>query len=380
MLKVQMLIRTNNATYLWNVPGEGSAAASGEAAPAPAAPADSGAAPAPSLPSSPSPGVGSTADPPGMVDETVDWVMDAFSEMQREELTAPQPIDDTIVQNPGQPPVTAAPQPAVVQEPPTAPLNAPPLEAPATQPVLPPTAPVAAAPPQAPQPGPQQPAPPAARPQAMDHGQVFDRLSTEIAKNQQALTQHLADVAYRMPQEEADMLGLTAEQAKAFSQKMAQVQVNVTGSVMRIMTQQMPNYVASLLQRRAQIDEGANAFWKANPHLNARDHEAAAIQVGQAFRQMSPQASSDEFNRFVGDFVGMRAGLVRPVPGASPQPQQAPPAVRTPGPVVRPNGHMPYQPAGVNAAPPGSLPAPRENEWSAMERIMRAFDGGQFDN
>src|SRR5262245_4306766 len=364
-----------NSVALWNVPGEGSAAASGEAAPAPAAPADSGAAPSPSLPSSPSPGVGSTADPPGIIDETVDWVMDAFNEMQREETTAPTPIDDTIVQNPGEAPAGAGVQPPAPQPALQAPIQtAPPLEAPATQPVLPPTVPVAAAPPQAPQPHSQQPTPPpASQAHAMDDGQVFDRLSTEIAKNQKALTQHLADVAYRMPQEEADMLGLTAEQAKAFSQKMAQVQVNVTGSVMRIMTQQMPNYVASLLQRRSQIDDGAAAFWKANPHLNARDHDAAAIQVGQAFRQTNPRVSADWFTRFVGDFVGMRAGLVRPVPGA---PAAAPPApqVRTPGPVVRPNGQMPYQPAGANAAPPGSLPAPRENEWSAMERIMRAFD------
>lgn len=376
-----MRIPTSNAVY-WNVPGEASGAAGGEAAPPAAAPAESVAPPVPSLPQATPAGVGSTADPPGMVDETVDWVIGAFNEMQREEVQNPQPLDDVVHVDPGQTPAAVAPQPAIAQAAPQVPLQtAPPLEAPATQPVLPPTVPVAAAPPQAPQPAPVSPTPqPAPQVQTLDQSQVFDRLSTEIAKNQQALTNHLADIAYKMPAQEAEALGLTEEQASAFARKMAQVQVNVTGSVMRIMTQQMPNYVSALLQRRAQVDDGEKAFWDANPHLSKSEHEAAAIQVGTAFRQMNPRASRDEFNKFVGDFVGMQRGLVRTASrAAAPQAPQAP-AVRTPGPVVRPNGHMPYQPAGVHAAPPGSLPAPQENEWSAMERIMRAFDGGVFDN
>src|SRR4029077_17681633 len=188
-----------------------------------------------------------------------------------------------------------------------------------------------------------------------------------------------------MPDAELEAMGLTPEQGKLFAEKMAQVQVQVTGSVMRLFTQQMPNYVQGLLQRRQVADDSDRQFWSDNPHLAKAEHEQLAIEVGQIYRQHNPKASPQEFNKFVGDYVGMRLGRVRPVPGA-PRAPQAPwyhvaslPPVQTPGRFVRPNSHIPYSPAGSNNAPPGSLPQPQDTPWGQMMETIRAFDDGRYD-
>ena len=389
MTMLTRLLNSSSILGLATYEGEGAGSAPPPAGGEAAGPPAGGITAEPSAPpagtQSLNPQVGSTADPEGQIDETADWVVDAFSEMQRPVLDdvihSPPPVAPPPPQNPAvTPPVLPqATQPPAPVQPPTAPPTATPVTAQPAPPTL-----TAQPPPTAQLPGgtvPQPQTPQTAAPQAVPPDQVFDQLGQAIAANKDALAQQLATAVYSVPQAELDRLGLTPEQGKFISSMMAQVQVQATGSIMRLFTQQMPNYVQGLLQRNSTVQEGERQFWADNTHLNPAEHSKLAIEVGTMYRKLNPQASRADFNKFVGDYVGMQVGKVRGVQQAAPPGHQVAslPPVQTPGRVVRPNGHIPYSPAGSNNAPPGALPAPQDTEWGRMMDQIAKMDQGFFD-
>lgn len=389
MTLLTRLLNSSSLLGLAAFEGEGAGSAppaGGEAAVAPPAATMTAEASTPPAAQTLNPQVGSTADPEGMLDETADWVVDAFSEMQRPTLddvihspppTATPPVAPPVNPNPQAPPVAQATQPPAQP----APIAPAPTATPVTAQPAPPTL-TAQPPPTVQLPGGTVPQPPAVpQPTAVPPDQVFDQLGQAIAANKDALAQQLATAVYTVPQETLDRLGLNAEQGKLLSQLMATVQVQATGSIMRLFTQQMPNYVNGLLQRNSAVQDGERQFWADNPHLNSAEHSQLAIQVGTMYRKLNPTASRADFNKFVGDYVGMQIGKVRGAVQASPPANQVAslPPVQTPGRVVRPNGHIPYSPAGSNNAPPGALPAPQDTEWGRMMDQISKMDQGFFD-
>lgn len=336
---------------LYNVP-DGSG---GEAAPASSTP---------STPSEPPAGAPKAAD--DVIDETADFVLEAFEQLQidDEPEMAPEIPPGADTQQ-AVPPVAIAP----LEQPPVAPAStqvAPPPgpTPPVQQAAQPPAQPTVAQTPSQPQ-APQ--APVAASGTPTDD---FDAISKALGEQEEQFTQALAQQVYKLSEKELEQV--QTDPGAIIPQLMARAQVRTMASAMKVFSQQMPKYINAALEQRTKVEQNKAQFWNVlkQKGFDQERHLALANFVVPQVRQANPQLGGQGFLDLVAN------EMLRVVGGALAQQQAQPPAaqvVRTPGPVVR-NGATPpgYRPIGANSAPPGMLPGAQKGEWEiAFEEMLR---------
>lgn len=306
-------------------------------------------------------------------DETADFVLDAFSNMQRDYDDDDVPAVEPPEAAPAQSNSPAGTQPAE---------NAAPTGAAQQPPATAPQTPGQAMPPEGQGAQPQVGAPGAQQQPSADVSpdQVWSRLTGMIEQNRQAFTEALAQKSYSLS--EAELEEFQVNPSKVIANIAARVQVQTTESLMKVMNQQLPIYMNGLMQVQQRSAEAENRFWGANPGLNRSEHADVVKSIAQWYRSHNPNGDESDFIKTVGNMAMARLGLVHNAvqQAAATQQQtaqtQQPPAfvVGTPGRVVR-AVNPPAPVPGMHGAPPSSHPAPQLNEWDRLARMMETYDG-----
>jgi len=217
---------------------------------------------------------------------------------------------------------------------------------------------------------------PAAQPISSGPVDPFEFAAQQIAAQEQAFTQQLAEKAY--PVSEEDLQAFLGGDGKKMSQFAARVHVNVMASVMKVISQQAPVLFHGLIQAHKLNSEAENAYWETNKFLNRRDkaHRDATAMATRAFRQANPNADEAMTNKMVGLMAAAAVGVDPAATFA--QRGSAAPQVRTPGPVVKQTspGFQPAAPQGVN----GRAAPQYQSEWDLTSRIIQAEESGAFDS
>ncbi|XAI96496.1 lipid binding protein [Microcystis phage Mel-JY34] len=217
----------------------------------------------------------------------------------------------------------ADPSPAAAAQPAPAPKAEPKVAA--TPPVQPEPA---AAPPEAakaPDPAPQaqpQPPQPAAEPPvdlAAQRSTLRGTLVQRYALSEEMAERALTDPGAVLPELAADL------------------QLNVTEAVTYGVMSTLPQILDQLLAQRESRVQGESAFFGKWKELNTDQGRKAVQTFGQAFRQLYPNASPEEFIEKVGATAMLSLGL-NPTRGDTPA---APAAVPAPPPPAAPGGASP---------------------------------------
>lgn len=322
----------------------------------------------------PETGVGAPMEPPASAptndhlgpdtagkDETTDFVLDAFSAMERdyddvdEEIVDPGTVAGARVDE-----GAAQPPP---QEPPKAEVpNAQSTPAQAVPPAQPGTPTTGA------QQGAQAPS------QAAESSdQILSNIEKMIRENEGAFRDQLAQNVYAMSDQ--DLAEFHENPGKVIAAMAARVHMASTQSMLRVLSQQLPVYVNGIVQAQAKNAEGENRFWSANPGLNRAEHAGLVRSLGQWYRSQNPNSSEDDFIKVVGRMASAQLGLAHnAIQQAAPPGLSPAQVVQTPGRVVR--EVMPPPPAlGMHAAPPSAQPQQRLSEWDQMARLMETYEG-----
>lgn len=206
-------------------------------------------------------------------------------------------------------------------------------------------------------------------------------VQADMLQRQEAqYVQALAEQVYPVSTEDVDAF-LSGDGTK-ISQALARVHVNAVGSMMRVVSQQMPVWVSNMLQAHAKSRELEDSFWNANPHLDRTKHKNIVLTAARAYRQMNPNASVDEMNQMVGAMAAVAAKVVLPgntAPQPTVQPNPAAPEVRTPGPRVR-QAPAAFQPVGNAPVASRGVKNNGNNAWSDLAFILQADQAGKLDN
>ena len=328
---------------------------------------------APNANTAPSPSPSPSTSPssaPSSSPEPLSYIEDAYQNMLADDL----PLEQDAW-GPGAPPT----EPSYPQPVQPAPAQSQPVARPTQQPVAP------LQPTQQPQPeAPPQPIDPAEASRAAAQERVrrdpFGVQAEMIEQQTQQYVEALAKEVYPVSIEDVDAF-LSGDGTK-ISQALARVHVNAVGSMMRVVSQQMPVWVNNMLQLHSTAKSREDQFWERNSFLNRKEHANLALTTARAYRQMYPQANDDQIDRMVGAMVAVAAGIQVPA-GHSSQPSASRTApvstsFRTPGPVVR-RVQPPFQPAGTAVAG-GPRQASPGGQWSELADILLADQAGKLDN
>jgi hypothetical protein len=206
-----------------------------------------------------------------------------------------------------------------------------------------------------------------------------------IEQQTQQYVDALAQQVYPVAQDDIDAF-LSGDGTK-ISQALARVHVNSVGSMLRVVSQQMPVWINNMMQLHSTARTREDQFWQRNSFLDRAQHGKLVLTTARAYRQMYPQATDEVIDRMVGAMVAVAAGIqvpaghaqgTTPPAPAAPRPQALPTPYRTPGPVVR-RVQPPFQPAGTAVAG-APQPAAPGNQWSELADILLADQSGKLDN
>ena len=203
-----------------------------------------------------------------------------------------------------------------------------------------------------------------------------------LQEQEQAYVQALAEQVYPISAQDMDAF-LSGDSTKV-SQALARVHVNAVGSVMKVVSQQLPMMMGHYIKFYQAARDREDRFYNNNKFLDRTQHGQLVADIARTYRRMYPKASDDQIDKAVG--IMAAAALNIPVPaghmqtagrGVSQQTHQTAEGVRTPGKVVRQTGGA-YNPAGANGV--GGAPrTPELGMWGEIEEIIRADERGAFD-
>jgi hypothetical protein len=203
--------------------------------------------------------------------------------------------------------------------------------------------------------------------------QILAKVHEEVAKQKDVFTKALAESQYKLSPEQQEQL--ISDPAALISNLMAQVHVNVTAALTKVMATHVPATVAGVTEATRVAQERENSFFAAWPNLKRSEkaHYDAVVAYGKVFNQMNPKATAQDFIKEVGMMASVRLGL--PLQPQTPQGGAAP-QVRTPGPVVRQVAAA-FQPGGARAA--GAPPPVAKSEWEQFAQFIQLEESGALD-
>ncbi len=229
----------------------------------------------------------------------------------------------------------ASPEPGPKTEPPVAPVTASSEVRPAATPATPASA-AAQTPPVVPQPG-QQQAPGTSDPSTAPGGAPrFDPTDpTSVANGlgaiQDVATDHIAKTMFQLSPQEIE--GLETNAAETIPRLLSRVFIAAQQQYLL----QMSRMVPAMIQRQTAASEtyrkNGDAFFKAWPQLNERDHGEVVARVGRVWRQQNPQASLEQAIAEIGP-MAMMIAKVPAAPAATPAKQNG--RAASPSPAFQP--------------------------------------------
>lgn len=122
---------------------------------------------------------------------------------------------------------------------------------------------------------------------------------------------------------------------------MARVYLDATEAATMGVMSHLPQVITQTMARMQEAQQAEDDFYKAWPTLDKGKHGDAVMQLATAYRQLNPNASKDDFTKFVGSQAIVALGLT------------VVPAVPAPVPVPAAPGAPPFRPLA------GSAPATR---------------------
>ncbi len=286
--------------------------------------------------------------------------LDAFlAETDEEDLDLDLAIEEEKVEPETKEPEPEPAEPAPVPEPvspeepaPQAvvPTPAEPVPAPAPVEPAPEPAPVTAEPPAPVEPQPVQ------QPQAPQ--QTTEEAQAAYAKYRGEAEAVLAKEHYAISPEMAENLDENA--AIVIPQLMSKVYMDAVSGAISHVLNQMPALVEGAIMARETRSSQETQFFTAWPQLDPAQHRATVVSLGQAYRQVHPSASVEQFTRDVGAQAIVALQLM---PQAVAPPAQAPAQEPTP---------VPFRPAG--SSPPASSPSSPTNRFESLNAEFDAED------
>ena len=261
-------------------------------------------------------------------------------EGQKPQEVAPVPVTEEVPLAEPKPEGEVAPTPAPVAEP-----------GPEPTPVV---EPVQEAPPTPAEPAPvATPAVPQQTPEEQAAAYTKYRTDAEAVLS----TQH-----YALSEEMAN--ALEEDASKVIPQLMSKVYMDaMTGAINHVM-KNMPQLVESAMGARDAKSKQESAFFTSWPQLDAVKHRDTIVNLGQAYRQVHPNAPAEQFIRDVGAQAVVALQLAAPGAITKVDPN-APPST----PVA-----APFVPAG-SSSPGSSSPAPQNK----FEQLNAMFDAEDLD-
>lgn len=106
----------------------------------------------------------------------------------------------------------------------------------------------------------------------------------------------LAEHHYKLTKEEIDEI--EADPAKALPRHMARVYMDSVTAAISQITTHMPRLVRIVIEQDSASSKAENAFFEQWPEL--KEHSDTVVKIGQAYRQLNPNASEEEFINEVG--------------------------------------------------------------------------------
>lgn len=340
----------------------------------------------PAAPAAPEPGGPEGAEP---ADSGFEKILEAFERDDEPDEgpepsapAAPAPVEPTPAPPPTQtPPAPAVPTPAAAPAAQVGVQTAAQAPAPAPTPAAPAVAQAPAAPTVAPAPSTEGPPGPAA---PGTQGYSFEQIAEGLKKQRGEFVEALAKTNYAVS--EQDLEEFASNPGKVISRVAAQVQVETTASLSRVLSEQLPVVVNGLIEANRRNQEAEEAFWSANKHLDRSKHRAEALQTYQQLRTLQPNMSREDGIRQVGQWMALKHGIpylpqgVPQNPGSNPQAPAAPQqVVHTPGPVVRTAVPGGFVPAGPSAAPASSMPQPPKSPFDQFFDTFVLDEKGAFE-
>lgn len=160
---------------------------------------------------------------------------------------------------------------------------------------------------------------------------------------------------------------LTTEPEQVLPFLAAKVHQHIMEQVRAEMSQGLPVQIHQVMERTRRNNEARDAFYKAWPTLNEKDHGEKVMMVGALFRQLNPNAKPDEAIERIGKVVHEALGIALPAAGGT-----APAAA----PATQAAASAPFKPAGGGGAKVGAAAAPSGNEFEEMAGQLLMEDAG----
>jgi hypothetical protein len=165
--------------------------------------------------------------------------------------------------------------------------------------------------------------------------QTDEQLAAAAAERQKARDTFVASLQDMYKLDEDTALKVMTEPETVLPQILANLHVTVLDAAVQGVMQQLPRAVQGVLESKQTVDAGKQAFFDKWPQLAA--HEADVLRFGQVYRQLNPEASTEQFI----EEVGAQVMVVKRIPfdavaapaksaGAGSVPT-APPAPAVPG-------------------------------------------------
>lgn len=155
---------------------------------------------------------------------------------------------------------------------------------------------------------------------------------------------------YAMDDETAQ--ALISEPEVVLPKLAARVHLEVTESVLRTVQSMVPGMIQQVQSSNKQEAAAEDVFYTANPDLRAVDR-AKILQIGAMFRQVNPNANSEQAVTVIGNMVRTALGLTAPAV-----------AVAAPAPLaVQAQPYTPVRGGGSGAAPRVAVQA---NPWADL--------------
>lgn len=185
----------------------------------------------------------------------------------------------------------------------------------------------------------------------------LEEVRANYQRNRDEMQNNLAKTHYAMSEEQVTRLD--TGDASLIPEIAAKVYMDaVTGAVAHMLTS-MPQLVQQVLDQSKTDDDFNGKFYAANPGLDPASHGVMIQQFGQAYRQVMPQASPEEFIRDVGAQV--MVALRIPPPGQPPLAEASIAAA------------PPFIPAGTGSQG-GGIVVPHINPFDALTKSMEEGD------
>jgi len=184
-----------------------------------------------------------------------------------------------------------------------------------------------------------------------------EELNAQYTEWRSQVEQNLATQHYALSEEA--QTALDEGDNSIIPQLMARVCMDAITGTLGYVSALLPGIIDNTMQQKTIQSAAEDQFYKTWPQLKDQQYSEVVMRAGQAYRQLYPQASTDDFIRDVG---AQAMVALRLQPGGEVAAQPA-------------HEVVPFQPSRAGAAP-GAATAPPTNPFTALFESMERDEAG----